>query len=302
MARQNRTKQAEAPAEAATNEETPVTENTDTQTESTETPVDLTAFKAAVASNLGEADASTGEVPEAAKAAVNAEYVKLDGQKAKGEARKYLDEQMLEAVGQLDAVKARSYSDFKGGLKAGGGTSTPKAPADPALAYVQKMASLRLAFLVVEPPEIEGDRDLGKEIDELVNSLGEQVQAQRAYLADESEDKGDGPELSPVVRAAFKLASGKASGGGTRRASSGVRRDIAKHIQSAFSDVEPGGFLSVADIAKHRSEEYGDDEPSQGAISARLFPSSGKFTVEGVEPVDKGDIDGKNPKGARKVA
>lgn len=311
MARQNRSNksadatQAEVPT--TNTEEVAVSDTTteapvDLTAEATEAPVDLAPFKQVVADALGEADATTGQVPEASVAKVNEAYRAVEGNKGKGEARKYLEEAMLEAVGKLDAVAARSYSDLKANLSAAGGkSSAERTPADPTAAFVQRVASLRLALSIVEADRPEGVED--EKIETLVTESQSVVEAQRAYLADESEDKGDGPELTPVVRAAFKAASGKATGGGSRSTggnSGGVRRDIGKHIASAFAEVEVGGFLTIAEIAKHKSAEYeGTDGPSQGAISARLFPTT---TLKFVEPVEKGAIDGKNPKGARKVA
>jgi hypothetical protein len=103
-----------------------------------------------------------------------------------------------------------------------------------------------------------------------------------------------------VVRTAFKAAQGKGTGGSRGGSNGGPRKDIGKHIREAFESREAGEFLTIAEIAKFASSEYPEgNPPSQGAVSARLFPTSGKCTVEGVEPVDK---DGSNPKGARKAA
>jgi hypothetical protein len=73
---------------------------------------------------------------------------------------------------------------------------------------------------------------------------------------------------------------------------SGSRRDIGAHIASAFDGLPEGAFLTVAQIRSHRSAEYGDEFPSAGAISARLFPPTGRCTVPGVEP-------GENERGVR---
>lgn len=305
MARQNRTnKQADEQQAPAPTEENKVTESTAEGTapenKPDEAPVDLTAYKAAVEAALTEADSTTGAVPEASVGKVNDEYRKIEGNKGKREARDFLESSMLEAVGQLDAVKARSYSDLRANLSAGGGSSTPKAPADPTAAFVQRVAALRLALSLVETSVGENvAEDWSAQADKLIGESAESVAAYQAWAANEAEDKGDAPEVSPMVRSAFKLSTGKASGGGRTSGGSGVRRDIGKHITSAFAEVEVGTFLTIAEIAKHKSAEYGDDSPSQGAISARLFPTT---TVEGIEPVEKGAIDGKNPKGARKVA
>ena len=281
MARQNRSNTSTAPAE--------------------ETAIDLDAFKEAVTAALGEADDTTGVVPEASISAVNEQYRALDGQKPKGAARTFLEEQMLEAVGNLDGVTARSYADLKKSLSAGSGGGSTKTPADPTAAFVQRQATLALASQIVATQRPEGE-GIDEKVQNLVTESQEQVSTYQAWLDNEDEDKGDAPEVSPVVRAAFKVAQGKGAGGGSRGVSTGPRKDIGKHIQSAFADLEAGAVLTIAEIAKHKSSEYPDSPPSQGAVSARLFPSSGKCTVEGVEPVDKGAVDGKNPKGARKVA
>ena len=272
MARQNRSNKSaatEAPETTNTEEatvtdtatETPVeapvegTEATTTETPA-EQPVDLGPFKEAVAAALAEGDSSTGQLPEASIAKVNEAYRAVEGNKGKGEARKYLEEAMLEAVGKLDAVAARGYSDLKTNLSAAGGSKSERTPADPTAAFVQRVTSLRLALSIVESDRPEGVED--EKIEALVTESQALVDQQKAYLADESEDKGDGPELTPVVRAAFKAASGKATGGASRRGgnSGGVRRDIGKHIASAFAEVEVGTFLTIAEIAKHKSAEY----------------------------------------------
>ena len=301
MARRTSTATAapEASTEAPSTEtqEAPVT--TETTPEAVE--INLDAFKAAVEAVLPEADSTTGVLPASAVSTVNEQYRALDGQKPKNAARTFLEEQMLEAVGALNAVLARSYADLKAGMVAGPSSAKEKAPADPTAAFVQRVATLKLALQIVEGSRPEGE-GIDEKVDALVTESGEQVTAYSAYLADESEDKGDAPETSPVVRAAFKAAQGKGTGGGgTKGTFTGTRGDIGKHIQSAFADLESGAVLTFAEIAKHQSAEYPTAPPSQGAISARVFPKSGKCTVEGIVPVEKGEVDGKNPKGARKV-
>jgi len=306
MARRNASTTEAPEAESTTPEAqaestTPEAQAESTTETSTETPIDLTAFKGAVEQVLPEADDSTGVLPEAAVSTVNEQYRALDGQKPKNAARTWLEEQMLEAVGKLDAVLARSYSQLKAGLSAGGGSKAEKAPADPTAAYVQRQATLALASQIVARQRPEGD-GVDEKVSELVTTSQEQVEAYQTWLDNEDEDKGDAPDVSPVVRAAFKAASGKGTGGGSKGVHSGPRGDIAKHVSSAFADQESGAFLTIAEIAKHQSPEYPSAPPSQGAVSARLFPKSGKCTIEGVEPVEKGAVDGKNPKGARKAA
>jgi len=67
-----------------------------------------------------------------------------------------------------------------------------------------------------------------------------------------------------------------------------------------FADLPVGSFLTVTEISKADSDEYGDDHPTTGAVSARLFPKSGKPQLpEGIEEVIPEDG---SARGARKVA
>ncbi|MEV1288752.1 DUF262 domain-containing protein [Micromonospora sp. NPDC049679] len=75
------------------------------------------------------------------------------------------------------------------------------------------------------------------------------------------------------------------------------RRDIAAHIVSAFAAAPADTFLTTTQIRNHRSDEYGDEFPSAGAIAARLFPATGRCTVPGVEP----SVNERGVRGARKA-
>jgi hypothetical protein len=79
------------------------------------------------------------------------------------------------------------------------------------------------------------------------------------------------------------------------RSQSTNRRDIGRHIVSAFANLSSGQFLTIAEIRRHRSDEYGDAPPSAGAIAARLFPPNGRTTVPGAVATTVGGI-----RGARK--
>ena len=70
-----------------------------------------------------------------------------------------------------------------------------------------------------------------------------------------------------------------ASSGGPER-----RGDIAAHIAFAFSNRRPGEFMTISAISKVVSPSYPESPPSQGAISARLFPSGRESTIPGVNP------------------
>jgi hypothetical protein len=182
-------------------------------------------------------------------------------------------------------------------MTAGGGSSSggTKAPADPTEAFVQAEATLRLATELHAPGEGVAENHEEKVV-EAIDSSREQATAYLAWLKSDAEDKGDEPEVTALVKNAVKLAVGKAAkvggrvSGGGGSTFTGERRDIAKHIGEAFAGEPEGKFLSVAEIRNFKSAEYGDSQPSAGAISARLFPDSGKCTVEGVIPgtSDKG--------------
>lgn len=301
--------QAEATPEAteeasvtSTTTEAPATESKD---DSTEPEIDLTAFKAAVETAMAEKDSSTGELPLAAVEPVVSEYRALNGLKAKNKAKEHLNQSMKDSMNNLEIQSARAFLQLSDAVKAsgGGGHKAEKAPADPTEAFVQRMAGLRLAINLASSNVPEGvAEDWKDKATSLVESSTAQADQYLTWVNDTSEDKGDAPEVTALVKSAVKLAQGKAAkvGGSARSGGTftGERRDIGKHIAEAFDSVEPGTFLTVAQIRSFKSDEYGDNPPSAGAISARLFPTSGKCTVEGVEP-------GKNEKGnkgATKVA
>lgn len=262
--------------------------------------VDLTAFTAKVDEAVAGRDETTGEVPEALITAAQGEYRAIEGAKGKNAAKKLVEERMREAMNARDISSARAFMLVSDNLTAGAsGSKAEKVPADPKEAFVQRFNSLSLALALVAQDRPEGIDD--SRLD--VNDLLPQAQALQAYEANEAEDKGDAPDASAVVKAAVKLATGKAArvGGGSRATSTftGERRDIGQHIKEAFEAAEAGTFLTVAEIRKFESSQYQSASPaSAGAISARLFPASGKCTVEGIEPGQNE----KGNKGATKVA
>jgi len=317
MARRSTTKKTEAePSTKATEEasmtstttEAPTSENTEA-TESDareETPIDLSAFETAVAAAVAEADKSTGTVPEAEVAKVVTEYRNLaGGVKAKNAAKKFLNEGMKSAMNEADIVKARAFLELSESMTAGSsGTSTPRQPADPTEAFVQADATLRLAQTLHTPGEGVAE-DWTERVEKLVSESQSAAEQYLAWVKDTSDDKGDEPEVTSVVKNAVKLALGKPAKAGSVRAAAGgytgERRDIGKHILEAFAEKEEGDFLSVAEIRNFHSSEYGDNLPSAGAISARLFPggdaSKCTLVAQGVQP----DTNEKGNKGARKV-
>lgn len=292
MAR-NRTKGNDKATEASANVQTEeatvsqtATENPEATNENTEAPkaeateVDLTAFNKAVEAAVENADTDTGEVPEASMAEVTTAYRALDGVKAKNAAKKVVNEAMKDAMNSNSLPRARSYLMIsENALTAGshGGTSTP---ADPTEAFVQRVATLQLGYHLATSKVPDGVNDNWQDrVTELVNSSLESANELVTYLSTPEGERGDEPDVTAVVRNAVKLAQGKAAKAGASRAGgtfTGERRDIGKHIQSAFEGKDKGTFLTIAEIRNARSEEYGDSQPSAGAISARLDEKDGK--------------------------
>jgi hypothetical protein len=63
-----------------------------------------------------------------------------------------------------------------------------------------------------------------------------------------------------------------------------MRNSIEAVIERAFDGLQSGDFLTVAQIRKAGTTD--DYTPGDGAIAARLFPSSGNCTLTTVVPVD----------------
>jgi hypothetical protein len=286
--------------------EAPATDSTteSTTTEATEAPAkaevtfDLTEFQTAATEAVEASDKSTGTVPEDALGKARSAFQALPSVSAKNAAKKLLNEGMRKAMEADDIASARAYVALQDGVtvKPPKADKEPKAPADPTEGFVSKVAAISLAYNLATTSVPEGvAEDWATKVQEQVAAGLAEVTALNAHEANEAEDKGEAPELGYVARTAVRVASGKAPGaksGGSHTPFAGTRRDVGAHILSAFDGAEVGTFLTVAEIRSHKSAEYGDDAPSAGAISARLFPTSGKTTVVGIEP-------GQNDKGVR---
>lgn len=300
-------------AEVTSTEESTVTTTTEAPVEAvaTEAPaaaeveIDLSDFNTALAAAVSGADESTGDVPEALIEPVVLAYRRLDGVKAKNAAKRQVDEAMKSAMDDSNIPVARANLQVSKKLTAGptssGQPRAERTPVDPTESFVELAAGLSLASQLVQGLVPEGvSEDWTEKVQSTLTDAGAQAQAYLAWVnteTPEGEDAPAEPEVPAFVKAAVKLALGKsAKVGSTRKASTGgstyegERRDVGKHITEAFESVESGTFLTIAEIRKHESAEYGKDAPSAGAISARLFPKSGKVSVEGVTPStnDKG--------------
>jgi len=291
MARRTKKDEENTPTSEEENVTTTAPEETveNDATDTAEEAVDLSAFQTALDSALASADADTGDVAVADRAPVVAAYRDLSGQKAKSEARKVAEQGMKDAMVEGNFTVARAYMVIKDDLTSApsGGGRRERTPTNPTEAFIETDAALRIAHSLIHVPE-NLDEDWEERVNALLESVQPEIDQYKAWLDDENEDKDDAPEVSPVVQRAAKLAAGRAAGRratGSRAPYTGTRRDIAKHITEAFEDVDSGGFLTVAEIKNFKSSEYGDDHPSAGAISARLFPAGDKqCNVEGVEP------------------
>ena len=302
---ESNTTTTEAPEEATVT--TTENEAAEQPTEATEAPentekaIDLTTFQATAKEAVENSDESTGAISVEGMAKVVEQYRLIDGIKGKNKAKAWLNAQMKESMNEGSIQRARAYLQLHDGMSAGAKSPSEKVPADPTEAFVQRTTVLKLANHLLVPGE-----GVTEDWADKANALFDQLQPLAAeyleWVQNTAEDKGDEPEVNPLVKAAVKLSQGKAakvggkSGGSTY---SGERRDIAAHITEAFADQEVGTFLTVAEIRKFRSNEYGDSPPSAGAISARLFPGGdgSKNTVKGTES----DTNEKGIKGARKT-
>lgn len=280
----------EVPAQAEATSDTSTTEKAETPKKE----IDLTEFEAAVEGAVAQRDESTGDLSVEALAPAVAAYRALDGIAAKNKAKHLLTDKMRDAMSSLDIQLARSYMVVQDNLSAGTPAKAERQPADPTEAFVQRQVGLDLARALLQKPEgISEDADARAE--KLYGEVFPQAEQYLAWSVSEDENKGDEPDVPSFVKAAVKLAQGKsAKVGGSRTGggSTGERHDIGEHIKQAFENVASGTFLTIAEIRNAKSTEYGDNPPSAGAISARLFPQSGNCSLDFVTP-------GQNEKGNR---
>jgi hypothetical protein len=295
--------ESEASTETATDERD---SSGDTVHTDGEVEADLAPFQQSAQAGVAQRDTSTGDLPEGTLEPVLEAYRNLPSTKDRNRAKNWLKDQMKDAMAGMDLSLARAFLTLSESMT----TSHAKAPverrpADPLAAWRSNLLTSTIAYgeLAGSAKPEEGNVE---EITSLASSteVVDEINAYRAWLdteVGEDEERPEAPGVRPEVVQAFRLVRGskrRAAGGGTSTPHDGPRRDLGKHIEAAFADVKSGDFLSVAEIRKFRSEEYGDEQPSAGAISARLFPSKGECTVEGIRPGTGGE---KGTKGAYKI-
>jgi hypothetical protein len=261
------------------------------------------AFITAADTAAEASDTSTGTVPEADLDNLSNLYRDITGGvKFKNQARTHLSDKMVEALeDEAGYHLARAYNNIQQEILTAAKKKAPSAPRATVTAeqvFADRVAVIQIGLdaLIDSAPDTLGD---WQSLLPDVGDLSEQVTTWLEWNALPEAEQGDEPELGAIAKAAAKVALGKAPTK-VRTASSGSassgptyegpRRNVAAHILNAFADKASGTFLSVAEIRATKSEEYGDDAPSAGAISARLFPKSGKVSVEGIIP-------GENEKG-----
>lgn len=331
------TEGTEAPAEGTEAEATPSAEEeaakkaAEAKAAAEEYERLFTAFKAAADSAVKaeDVDKDTGHLHEGLKAPVSLAYSAMPGAKGKNAAKTYLQEKMQQ--GMLDGVEdpaqyivARSYLQlFKevpkdAGAKPAGGDK-PTVVVDPTEAFVARIAALLIAPNLTTVPEGVTD-DWKDKAKAKAQELQGQVASYRNWLTanvgKSDEEKSAKPEVDAIVEAAAKVASGRAAGKAPRKAAaaggtttsagssySGPRRNVVEHIRQAFEGHPVGTWLSNAEIAKFQSTEYGDDRPSSGAVSARLFKKDENDVFQPQELAEAG-VRGeeRDHKGAVKIA
>jgi len=249
------------------------------------------AFQEAARAAVAEADPTTGTIAEAHLEPVKLAYRAVEGGiKYKNQAKNFVSDEMkavLEAGDLEKMFNAVAWNNISSAIAvAPKAQAAPKVTVSPNKLHADKVQALSLAYDLVTADLPEGvTEDFMDEVDENDNlTVAEEY---LAWVRDESEDKGDEPEVSNVIRQAVKLALGKGprkgtkAGGGSTYA--GPKRSVAAHVRHAFDTVESGTFLTMTEIRNIKSPEYGDDLPSGGAINQLLRPSNGKPTsFEGV--------------------
>lgn len=263
-------------------------------------------FKTAVTEAVDNADESTGTVSLDDLNKVGEAYREVKGGiKYKNLAKTWVAEQMSASIKDGEFTKAVAFNEVNEHLntQTASASSGPAAPkVDPKVAFAERLAAFELVVDLVTANVPEGAEDF-EPVD--TTAAFDQASEYLAWEKADEEHRGDEPEVGPIAAAALKLFHGK--GLGARRVGakstaggatySGPRRNVANHITSAFEGVESGTFLKISDIAAHKSEEYGDSQPSSGAIAARLFPSNDKgCTIPGITPGE----DASGTKGATK--
>lgn len=260
-------------------------------------------FKAAVNNALADRDVSTGVIPESHTPGIQAAFRNLGPAKFRKAGHEFLVEKLHDAVNSADIQLGMAVMKVTEVVNATTPAPRPTAdrkPVDPAEAFIEKLAALNLAYVVVQAdvPEgvaTEGDGNVYDKTSAMVEAELASAHSYYAWVKSTDENKGDEPEASPVVKRAIKVAQGRAATVGTkasskpRTPSDRPNRNVRTHINQVFAEYASGTVLRVSEISNAKTEEYPDGSCSPGAISAALKSNRG---VEGVEVTqdDRGNL------------
>lgn len=275
-------------------------------------------------------DVTTGTLPEKDRAPVLVALSNLSLAKNKRSAKDYLRDSMQNALQEggdnpVMFTVARGYLDLFKQVEAVATKRepAPKVTVDPTDAHVERVVAMMLAANLCIVPDGVAE-DWKEKANARVGQVLEAAGTYRDWLFEnqgkDEADRTPEPEDMPAeILAAAKIAQGRAAGRRTQRAASagtptsagtggytGERRSVSKHLAEAFANEPVGTILSIAQIAKFDSSEYGTDHPSSGAVTSALFKDNGKGdpkenVADGIQGVHA-DTHGTHAKGARKFA
>jgi uncharacterized protein (DUF2267 family) len=188
----------------------------------------------------------------------------------KAKVRTEIDRRMKAAVAALDIETAKTWMDALARCTTERATAPQQTPAEIIAARVAALhtAADMLQHGAVAPNGWEGEYPSS---DDIAKATVDQ---------------------DAVNRAAERLATMKI----TRTAQ---RRGVEAHVFQVLSEhAKNGETMTVREIAAQRSDEYPNGDCSDGAIAARLFPSKGECTFDGIAPVERTND---APRGARLI-
>lgn len=191
-------------------------------------------------------------------ATIVADYAAMD-RSGRATVRSTIDAELSAAISGGNFELATTLNNVKLAI------TNPVAPVvDHTATYIERITSLRIAAdvmtMVATSNNITvGDCDYDSAIvDRIAQSF---IDDSDVVLSD------DESRIAKLVRIPRS--------GTTNRTYNGPRRSVAAHIESAFEDMESGDTMKIRDIARHTSDTYGDDHPSDGAVGAALFAKDG---------------------------
>lgn len=257
----------------------------------------VTAFTELVDATLEASAESEDGVSDDELDAIRTAYRAITGGiKFKNQGKNYVQDRMSAELDAENFAYAVALNSIKSHLatKEEKAPSAPRPKADPREAFATRYAALSLAAelfgeTAAGDEALDGWADKLPSADEL-DDVRDEVRSLLAWDADESEDKGDAPEATPLAVTAYKAVLGRGLGGkpksgstsGTGTGYSGPRRDVRKHITEVFANEPSGTFLTIGEIVGRGSSEYEAGTASQGAVSAQVFHKSGKSNVDGI--------------------